>query len=360
MSEELEKFRKKIDEIDRNIVQKLDERAEVVEQIGEIKHELGLDLYVPGREREILDRLENLGDGRFPSSSLRIVFREIIATCLNLEKPVTVGYLGPEATFTHSAALKRFGNSTELKSLDAVSAVFEDVERGDVNYGIVPIENSSEGAVRHTLDRFLQSTLHICSECYLEIELYLMSSEETLSDIRKVYSHGQALSQAREWIEKNLPTVEIVETQSTAEAARIAGQEPGAAAVASEVAADIYELNIMVRNIEQPSLNYTRFLVLGQDSPEPTGDDKTTIAFSVQDQAGALQKMIQPFGDYEINMTKIESRPSTEKTWDYIFFVDFQGHKDQDRVQSLLDDLRSNSSMFKVLGSYPRENPFSN
>ncbi|MFB6347349.1 MAG: prephenate dehydratase, partial [bacterium] len=287
-----------------------------------------------------------------------LVFREIITTCLNLEKPVTVGYLGPEATFTHSAALERFGHSTDLKPLKTVSEVFENVEREEVDYGIVPIENSSEGAVRHTLDRFLDSNLSICSESYLQIELYLLSQEETLESIETVYSHGQALSQSTDWIERKLPGVSIQETKSTAEAAEIASEQPGTAAVASEAAADMYDLDILARNIEKPSVNYTRFLVLGMESPSPTGDDKTTVVFSAQDRAGALHEILEPFGNYDINMTKIESRPSREKTWDYMFFVDFQGHKDDRAVGNLLNDLRSLSSMFKVLGSYPRENPF--
>ncbi len=358
MSDRLEELREIIDDIDRSIVEKLDERADLVEEIGSIKKERGLELYVPGREREILDRLETLGEGSFPSASLRRVFREIIATCLNLEKPVTVGYLGPEATFTHSAALKRFGNSTEFRSFESVPETFHQVERGEVDYGIVPIENSIEGAVRHTLDRFLSSRLCICSECYLRIELCLLSNEEDVSNINRVYSHGQALSQARKWVERELPSAEIEETRSTAEAARIAGRESDSAAVSSEVAADAYGLNVLSRNIEQPRGNYTRFLVLGEESPPPTGDDKTTIAFSVQDEAGTLQRMIQPFGEYGINMTKIESRPSPERTWDYIFFVDFQGHKDEPPIGDILNDLRSNSKMFKILGSYPREEPF--
>lgn len=358
MTDKLEDLRETVDEIDQSLVEKLDRRAEVVQEIGALKHERDMDLYVPGREREILDRLEKLGTGTFPPSSLRIVFREIIATCLNLEKPVTVGYLGPEATFTHSAALKRFGNSTELKGLESIDEIFNEVERNEVDYGIVPVENSSEGAVRHTLDRFLSSNLRICSECYLQVQLHLMSSEEDLRNIERVYSHGQALSQARQWLDSNLPNVPVEEAPSTAKAARIAHQEAGTAAVASEVAADIYGLNLLVRNIEQPTDNYTRFLVIGRHSSEPTGDDKTTIAFSVQDRTGALQEMIAPFGNYDINMTKIESRPSREKTWDYIFFVDFQGHQEDESVKALIEDLRTTSSMFKVLGSYPRENPF--
>lgn len=358
MTDELDELREEIDSIDRKLVNALDERADIVKQIGEIKKEQGLDLYVPGREREILNRLEKLGSGEFPPSSLRLVFREIIATCLNLEKPVSVGYLGPKATFTHSATLNRFGHSTDLKPFKTVSDVFESVERGEVDYGVVPIENSSEGAVRHTLDRFLETSLSICSESYLKIELYLMSREDEIADIETVYSHGQALLQSTDWIERKLPSASIQETKSTAEAASIAAEEPKTAAVASEAAADLYDLNILARNIEQPAVNYTRFLVLGMESPGPTGDDKTTIVFSAEDEAGALHEILKPFGTYDINMTKIESRPSREKTWDYIFFVDFQGHKDDENVGNLLDELRSHSSMFKVLGSYPRENAF--
>lgn len=358
MADSLEELREQIDRVDRTIVEALDERADLVQKIGEIKREEGIDLFVPGREREIIKRLEELGSGDFPAASLRLIYREIIATCLNLEKPVTVAYLGPETTFTHAAALKRFGQSTDLLPLNTVSEVFHEVEGGGARFGLVPIENSSEGAVRHTLDRFLSSELIICSECYLKIELNLVSREEALEGIEVVYSHGQAISQAREWLNRHLPGATVRETNSTAEAARLVSERSGSAAVASEVAADVYDLNLLVRNLETPADNYTRFLVLGETTPPPTGDDKTSVAFSLPDRAGALYEVLEPFGRLDINMTKIESRPSRESTWDYIFFVDFQGHRQEEPVQELIDHVKTKTRFFKVLGSYPREDPF--
>lgn len=358
MSDELDRLREAIDEVDQSIVENLERRAELVKEVGEVKKEKGMDLYVPGRERQILNRLEDMDVESFPVSSLKQIYREIIATCLNLEKPVSVAYLGPEATFTHLAALKQFGRETDLMPHETVSDVFDVVEREEADFGIVPIESSNEGAVKHTLDRFLDSNVSICSECYQMINLYLLSREESLEDVDTLYSHPQALSQAREWIERNDQTIDVEETRSTAEAASIASENKGTAAVASEVAADIYDLNILARHLEDQAENYTRFLVLGHQTPEETGDDKTSIAFSVKDRPGALYDVLQPFGDAEVNMTKIESRPSKQSTWDYVFFVDFQGHRSEPRVESLLDDLKNETAFFKVLGSYPREEPF--
>ncbi|MFB6357007.1 MAG: prephenate dehydratase [bacterium] len=358
MSERLDELREQIDEIDSEIVKQLEERARVVKEVGEIKKEHGMELYVPEREREILDRLEERSEGEFPVQSLKQIFREIIATCLNLEKPVTVAYLGPEATFTHSAALKQFGRASEFVPLETVSEVFDFVEREDVDFGIVPIESSSEGAVRHTLDRFLESSLSIYSECFLMVDLHLIGRCEDRNDITTVYSHPQALAQSRDWIDRYLHDVEIQETNSTAEAARIVSERDDAAAVASEVAAEVYDLNTMASNIETEAESYTRFLVLSRQVPEPTGNDKTTIAFSVMDRPGALYEMLEPFGEREINMTKIESRPSRHTTWDYTFFVDFIGHQQEEEVEELLSQLKSRSKYFKVLGSYPYQDPF--
>jgi len=315
-------------------------------------------MYAPARERQVIQRLIELGEGEFPSPSLKQIYREIIATCLNLEKPITVAYLGPRATFTHSAALNKFGRSSNLRDYDSVPLVFDAVERGEVDFGLVPVESSREGAVRHTLDRFIESNLSICSECYLMINLFLLSKEEDLSKIETVYSHRQAIEQASRWLEQKLPEVRVKRVNSTAEAADIVRETPRAAAVAAEVAADIYDLNILARKIENRPDNYTRFLAIGDQIPKTTGDDKTSIAFSVQDRAGALYEMLKPFGRQKINMTKIESRPSKSKTWDYIFFVDFIGHQAEEKIRELLDNLKSRSPFFKVLGSYPREEPF--
>ena len=358
MNEDLEDLREKIDEIDAEIVEKLDRRARVVKEIGEIKRKQEMKMYAPGRERQVIQRLVELGEGEFPSASLKQIYREIIATCLNLEKPMTVAYLGPRATFTHSAALNKFGRSSNLQPYESVPMVFDAVERKEVDFGLVPVESSREGAVRHTLDRFIESNLSICNESFLMINLFLLSREEELSEIDTVYSHRQAIEQASRWLDQKLPEVQIKRVNSTAEAADIARETPRTAAVAGEAAADIYDLDILARNIENNADNYTRFLVIGDQVPEATGDDKTSIAFSVQDRAGALYEMLEPFGRQEINMTKIESRPSKSKTWDYIFFVDFLGHQAEENIRSLLENLKSRSPFFKILGSYPREEPF--
>jgi chorismate mutase/prephenate dehydratase len=358
MKERLNELRQEIDRLDQEIVKNIDKRANVAREIGELKKQLGMKLYAPGREHQVIQRLAQLGDGDFPVESLRLIYREIIATCLNLEKPIKVAYLGPEATFTHSAALRQFGRASQFEDYDSVSEVFGAVEREETEFGVVPVESSREGAVRHTLDRFLESNLSICNECYLMVNLYLMSCAEELEKIETVYSHPQALSQARNWLEYHLPSVGIKNSDSTASAARLAAEDPTAAAVASEAAAELYDLNILASKIENSAGNYTRFLVIGKQTPEATGDDKTSIAFSLQDRAGALYEMLKPFGKLGVNMTKIESRPSKSRTWDYIFFVDFLGHQENKNVKKLLNELRTKSPFFKILGSYPREDPF--
>ena len=358
MSQRIEELREKIDHVDQDLVELLDQRARLVKEIGEIKQKKGMELYVPGREREILKRFESMELEDFPISSVKHIYREIIATCLNLEKPLQIAYLGPEATFTHLAGLKQFGRETELIPHETVSDVFNRVERDEVDFGIVPVESSNEGAVKHTLDRFLNSTVSICSEIYLRINLYLLSRHDTLEDIHTVYSHSQALSQARRWLETNLVNVEVKETQSTAEAARLVSEQNGAAAVASEVASDIYDLNILARKLEDRPDNYTRFLVLGNQIPESTGDDKTSIVFSVEDRPGALYEVLEIFGENEVNMTKIESRPSTDSTWNHVLFVDFLGHQSDSLIESLLSNLQERTPFSKILGSYPRQEPF--
>lgn len=358
MSERVNNLREKIDDVDQQIVQLLDERARHVKEIGKIKQKEGMDLYVPGREREILKRFESMEPKDFPISSVKHIYREIIATCLNLEKPLKIAYLGPEATFTHLAGLKQFGRETELVPHGTVSDVFNRVERDEVDFGIVPVESSNDGAVKHTLDRFLNSTVSICSEIYLRINLYLLSREDSIGDVETVYSHSQALSQARDWIETNLADVEIKETQSTAEAARLVSNEKGTAAVASEVASDIYDLNILASKLEDRPDNFTRFLVLGTQIPKSTGDDKTSIVFSVEDRPGALYEVLEIFGENEINMTKIESRPSMDSTWNHVLFVDFLGHQADPLIESLLADLQDRTPFSKILGSYPRQEPF--
>ena len=358
MTEKLEKLRMEIDGIDAQIVKLLDQRAAAALRVGEYKKSNNMRLYVPEREKQVIERLARLSAGEFPDRALKQIYGEIIATCLNLEKPLEVAYLGPEATFTHSAALKQFGRAGTFLSYESVDEVFESVERREADFGVVPIENSQEGAVRHTLDRFLESELVISSESYLPVELCLLGRMGKLEEIQLLASHRQAFSQAKNWLEGNLRDIATREVSSTARAAKLAAKESGVGALASPVAADIYGLDILARRVEDRVDNHTRFLVIGREPAEPTGDDKTSLAFSLKDRSGALYEILEPFGRLNINMTKIESRPAKSKTWDYIFFVDFLGHQQEEKIQELLKILEAETPFFKILGSYPREEPF--
>ncbi|MEO2065570.1 MAG: prephenate dehydratase [Desulfurobacteriaceae bacterium] len=350
----LETLRKEIDQIDREILSLLNRRAELAKEVGQIKKKEGLPFYVPGREAKILSKLEELNQGPLPPESIRAIFREIISACRALEEPTRVAFLGPQATFTHLAALKHFGTSSDLRPKDSITEVFDEVEKGRVDYGVVPIENSIEGIVNYTIDMFLDTDLKISGEVFIPVNLHLMSKESSLSDIRKVYSHRHALAQARKWLSENLPKADLVEVSSTSKAAEIASSEPGSAAVASEAAALLYDLNILAKNIQELTKNFTRFLIIGKrDSDYPSGRDKTSIMFSTRHRAGALFKALQPFAVYDVNLTKIESRPTKKKPWEYVFFVDLDGHRKEDRVAKALKELEESCSFFKVLGSYP-------
>lgn len=350
---DLEELRKRIDAIDQGILRLLNDRAEVVEEVARIKRETHKEYHDPTREEEILQRLQRLNPGNFPSMAIRPVFREIISACLSLEAPIRVAYLGPEATFTHMAVIKKFGSSSGLIPAKSVEAVFSEVERGRATYGVVPVENSSEGVVSHTLDMFVSSDLKICAEVMLEIHHNLLSRGTSLAGIDKVYSHPQAVAQSRAWLRDNLPNRQVIEVFSTARAAEMACQDSTAGAIASELAANIYDLNIIQPRIEDMVHNYTRFLVIGKNLSPRTGRDKTSVIFSIKDRVGALYHMLKPFAKKGINLTKIESRPTKKQPWEYIFFVDFVGHEDDEKVQGALADLKDQCIFLKVLGSYP-------
>ena len=352
--ESLSELRSEIDRIDREILALLNRRAKLAKKIGEIKKEKGLPFYVPGREAKILAKLEELNKGLLPPESIRAIFREIISACRALEEPTKVAFLGPQATFTHLAALKHFGTSSSLKPLDSIDDVFNEVEKGRVDFGVVPIENSIEGIVNYTVDMFLEKELKISGEVYVPVNLHLMSKEGRLEDVKKVYSHRHAIAQSRKWLSENLPNAVVEEVSSTAKAAEIASKEEGSAAIASEAAALLYDLNILARNVQEISANFTRFLIIGKrDSEFPSGRDKTSIMFSTKHEAGALFKALQPFAVYDVNLTKIESRPTKRKPWEYVFFVDLEGHRKEERVSKALSELKEKCSFFKVLGSYP-------
>lgn len=352
----LQSLRERIDDLDEQIQSLLNERARCAQQVAQEKIAQGDagDFYRPEREAEILRRVRERNPGPLGDTEITRLFREIMSACLALEKPLAIGYLGPEGTFTQAAALKHFGHSVQAEALPAIDVVFRAVEAGECNYGVVPIENSTEGVVNHTLDMFLRSPLNICGEVSLRIELHLLSRESELGAVHKVYAHQQALAQSREWLGANLPRAERIAVSSNAEAARRVGQEAGAAAIAGEAAAELYGLSRLASRIEDEPGNTTRFLVIGKQAVGRSGKDKTSLLIAVKNQPGALYQMLEPLARHGLSMTRIESRPSRRGIWDYVFFVDIEGHVGDEVVAAALNELEQHASLFKVLGSYPR------
>ncbi len=355
--DEMQGLRGQIDGVDEEIVRLLDRRARLARRVGDLKRSQGLDTYVPARERVVLDRVERLSAGDFPRRGLEAVFREIISCSISLEAPLKVAYLGPETTFTHEAARRSFGTSVELEPQTTVADVFARVERGEAEHGVVPVENSMEGAVTHTLDELMNSPLKICGEVYLPISQNLLSREEHLEKIGTVCSHPMALAQAASWLRSELPGTKLEEVESTGEAAHRAAEGPGVAAVGSILAADAYGLNVLARNIQDARTNATRFIVLARKWAGRTGKDKTSVVFSVKDRPGVLKDALSAFSDEGINLTRIESRPSRKRAWTYVFFADFQGHPEEERVQRALEALEEHCPYVSLIGAYPEVAP---
>ena len=351
--DEMGALRSGIDSVDEEIVRLLDRRARLACRIGEIKREYGLEAYAPARERAVLDRVAALGAGDFPARGLEAVFREIISSSISLEARLKVAYLGPEATFTHEAALRSFGASVELEPQATVAEVFTRVERGEAGHGIVPVENSMEGTVTHTLDELMNSPLKVCGEVYLPVSQNLISCEPSLDRVRIVCSHPMALSQAAPWLRHELPGALLEEVESTGEAARRAAREPGVAAVGSVLAAEAHHLNVLARSIQDARTNATRFIVLGREWAGRTGRDKTSVVFSVKDRPGVLRDALAAFAEEGINLTRIESRPSRKRAWTYVFFADFDGHPEEERVQRALAALEEHCPYVSLIGAYP-------
>ena len=353
--------RKAIDKLDAYIVRLLNERTRHVLAIGDIKLAAGEEIYAPHRERAVLDRVCKLNNGPITGDQLRAIYREIMSSALALEKTMTIAYLGPEATFTHQAAIKRFGSSLEYASQKTIADVFTEVSKGRADYGVVPVENSTEGVVTHTLDMFVDSDLKIVSQIVLPISFCLAAKLPSVktAEIQKMFVHPQAMAQCRSWIQKNLPRVEIIETSSNAQSAvsvaylRKAKEALHIVAVTGTLAAEKYGLRILEQDIQDNAANATRFLVLGRQCSPPTGDDRTSLMVSVADKVGALHHAIAAFRRYKINMTKIESRPSKRKAWEYFFFIDCDGHVQDRKVAKAVALLERESSYVKVLGSYP-------
>ncbi|MBI5462466.1 MAG: prephenate dehydratase [Gammaproteobacteria bacterium] len=352
----LQSLRERIDTLDEQIQALLNERARCAQQVAQAKIAQGEqnDFYRPEREAEVLRRVRERNQGPLGDTEITRLFREIMSACLALEQPLLIGYLGPEGTFTQAAVLKHFGHAVQTQAQPAIDVVFREVEAGDCNYGVVPIENSTEGVVNHTLDMFLRSPLCICGEVSLRIELHLLSRETELAAIHRVYAHQQALAQCREWLDANLPRAERIAVSSNGEAARRVAQETGAAAVAGDAAAELYGLTGLASRIEDEPGNTTRFLVIGKQPVGRSGQDKTSLLIAVKNEPGALYRMLEPMARHGLSMTRIESRPSRRGIWDYVFFVDIEGHVEDERVASALKELEQHASLFKVLGSYPR------
>lgn len=345
-------LRRKIDSIDKKIIQLLNLRAKVTLGIAKLKLKSGKSIYAPEREREVLRRVAYLNRGPLTCTGLEAIYREIMSSSLSLEKPLKIAYLGPEASFTHLAALKKFGSQIKYAPLESITDIFLEVERDCADYGVVPIENSIEGAVSHTLDMFMDADLKICSQIVLGVSHNLLANCAK-DKIRRIYSNPQVFGQCRIWLQKNLPHVEKIAVSSTTRAAQVAAKEKYSACIASALAARVYKLKVIAFDIEDSPHNITRFLVIGKSEVPSTRKDKTSIMFSIKDRMGALHDMLIPFKKYKINLTKIESRPSKKKAWDYYFFVDLEGHKDNPLVKKALFELENKCKFLKILGSYP-------
>ena len=349
---DIAQLRKKIDSLDANIVDILNDRAQVSLAIGNLKMKAKKSIYAPAREKEVLDRVAALNKGPMSKEAFKAIYREIMSASLNLEKPLRIAYMGPEATFSHFAALKRFGSSVDYVACDNVAEVFNKVEHGDCDYGVVPIENSIEGVVTHTVDLLVESDLKICAQIMLDVAHNLMA-KGPLNKVKTVYSHSQILGQCRQWLLKNMPKAALVATDSSTRAAQIAAKNKNSACIASEIASSLYGLTILKKNIQDRAHNVTRFLILSNTDTPSTGRDRTSLVFSIKDKVGALHAMLTPFEKNKINLTKIESRPSKKRAWDYYFFVDCQGHQQDPKVARALSQLEGMCKFMKILGSYP-------
>lgn len=351
---DLDALRKEIDNIDRDLLERLNRRVELAQKVGHYKLERGMEVYVPSREEEVFQKLAAANGGPLPDKAVRSIYREIISAAIALEKPMQVAYLGPEATYTHQAALKNFGSSVPYLPMPTVPDVFTAVRRGDADYGVVPVENSTQGTVISTLDMLVESELTIVAQIYLRIA-HCLISQSPLEKIRSVHSKDNALGQCRQWLARMLPGVELVDAPSTAASVELAARDPQVAAIASSIAAELYGVPIVAENVMDKTDNVTRFLVIGK-APTPmlgAGRDKTSLVFLLHDEPGSLLRALQVFSGRGINLSKIESRPSRRRPWDYFFYVDIVGHRDEPGVSEALGELERICPSVKILGSYP-------
>jgi chorismate mutase/prephenate dehydratase len=349
----LEELRKKIDELDHQLVQLLNERARVVVEIGKLKNKTDKPVYSPDREKEVFARIAEANKGPLPDRCLVAIWRELMSGSFVLERPLRIGYLGPGGSFSHTAAMLKFGQSVEYESLADISSIFDEVSKGHCDLGLAPVENTMGGGVIETLDALIDSDVKVCAEVLMAIHHNLLGNC-SLEEIEKIYSKPEVFAQCRNWLSATFKEAKTVPVASTARAAQLAADEPRAAAIGSSVAAELYGLRIVCENIEDIAINVTRFLVISREDAKPTGEDKTAILFSTAHKAGALADVLDVFKQYEINLTNIESRPSRKRQWEYYFFVDFLGHRTEKHIQEGLEESRKHCLQLSILGSFPR------
>ncbi|MHB0774312.1 prephenate dehydratase [Halomonas sp. WWR20] len=353
---DIDSLRQRIDSLDNEILKLISERASCAQQVAKIKTAADPDatFYRPEREAQVLRRIMALNSGPLDAEEMGRLFREIMSACLALEQPVKVAYLGPEGTFTQQAALKHFGESAISLPMAAIDEVFREVEAGAVNYGVVPVENSTEGVINHTLDSFMDSSMRICGEVVLRIHHHLLMSSNTRQDkISRIYAHAQSFAQCRKWLDAHYPHAERVPVSSNGEAAKLIKSEWHSAAIAGDMAAKLYELERIAEKIEDRPDNSTRFLIIGNQDVPMSGEDKTSIVVAMRNQPGALHDLLEPFHRHKVDLTRVETRPSRSGVWNYVFFIDFKGHGEQPQIMAMLEEVRLRAAEVKILGSYP-------
>ena len=349
----IDDLRNRIDEIDRQLVGLLNERARIVIEIGKLKSQTGSPVYAPDREKEVLAKIASANKGPLPDKCLAAIWRELMSGSFVLERPMRVGYLGPAGSFSHTAAMLKFGQSADFEPLADIRSIFDEMGKGHCDLGIVPIENTLGGGVIETLDAFVDSNVRICSEILMAVHQNLLANCP-LEQIEKIYSKPEVFTQCRNWLAATFKEAKTIPEPSTAKAAQRAAKEPKSAAIGSAIAAELYGLKVVCENIEDTPNNVTRFFVVGREDSKPTGEDKTAVMFSTAHKAGALVDVLEVFKKYEVNLTNIESRPSKKKQWEYYFFADFMGHRSEQRVQKAIDEAGRHCLAISVLGSFPR------
>ncbi len=358
--EKLQQLRDQIDQIDDQLLDLFNRRAACAVAVAEVKRNAiegqgdAINFFRPDREAQVIQRFKSRNPGPLSDDEVGRLVREVMSACLALEQPLKIAYLGPEGTFTQSAALKHFGHSVSTVPMSSIPDVFSSVESGHADYGLVPVENSTEGVISHTLDMFIDSDLKVCGEVEIRIHHHLVNQSQDVSKIKHIYSHQQSFAQCRHWLDQNFRSIERIPVSSNAEAARIASQDQSAAAICGLPAVEIFDLQICFESIEDLSDNTTRFVIIGNQDVAPSGDDKTSLLISTKNYPGALLGLLQPLADNNISMNKIESRPAPDRKWEYIFFIDIDGHQQNANVRQALDELKQQASLFKVLGSYPK------